>query len=230
MASASQSLIFGIEEIWFMYRLSGRQILVIALGSALLAAIAVTGFQQLSGHFQPFGSASISTPANITDPSMASDEQNNIEVYKASSPGVVYIQSTTIVRDFFGMFSRPVEGAGSGSIIDDQGDILTNFHVIADAEKLTVSFGSGRNYPARVVGKDPDTDLAVIRLLETPKESLTVVPLGDSDKLIVGQKVLAIGNPFGLDRTLTTGVISGLQRPIQAPHGRTIEGAIQIGR
>ena len=210
-----------------MYRLSGRQILVIALGSALFAAISVAGFQGLWGHFQPFGSASISTPSNITEPSLASDEQNNIEVYKAASPGVVYIQSTAMVRDFFGMFSRPVEGAGSGSIIDDQGDILTNFHVIADTEKLTVSFGSGKNYPAKVIGKDPDTDLAVIRLLETPKEAMTIVPMGDSDKLIVGQKVLAIGNPFGLDRTLTTGVISGLQRPIRAENLRLIEGAIQ---
>ncbi|HEY5074498.1 MAG TPA: trypsin-like peptidase domain-containing protein [Pyrinomonadaceae bacterium] len=210
-----------------MYRLSGRQILVIALGSALFAAISVAGFQGLWGHFQPFGSASISTPSNITEPSLASDEQNNIEVYKAASPGVVYIQSTAMVRDFFGMFSRSVEGAGSGSIIDDQGDILTNFHVIADTEKLTVSFGSGKNYPAKVIGKDPDTDLAVIRLLETPKEAMTIVPMGDSDKLIVGQKVLAIGNPFGLDRTLTTGVISGLQRPIRAENLRLIEGAIQ---
>ncbi len=210
-----------------MYRLSGRQILVIALGSALFAAISVAGFQQLSRHFQPFGSASTATPANITDPSLATDEQNNIEVYKAASPGVVYIQSTTMVRDFFGMFSQPVEGAGSGSVIDEQGDILTNYHVIANAEKLTVSFGSGKNYPARVVGRDPDTDLAVIRLLETPKEPLTIVPMGDSDRLIVGQKVLAIGNPFGLDRTLTTGVISGLQRPIRAQNGRQIEGAIQ---
>ena len=210
-----------------MYRLSGRQILVIALGSALFAAAAVAGFQQLSGHFQPFGSASISAPANITEPSLATDEQNNIEVYRATSPGVVYIQSTTMVTDFFGMFSRPVEGAGSGSIIDEHGDILTNFHVVANAEKLTVSFGSGKNYPAKVIGKDPDTDLAVIRLLDTPKESMTIVPLGDSDKLIVGQKVLAIGNPFGLDRTLTTGVISGLQRPIRAQNGRQIEGAIQ---
>src|ERR1700716_885835 len=210
-----------------MYRLSGRQILVIALASALFAAIAVASFQQLSGRFQPLGSASVSTPTSITDPSLATDEQNNIEVYRATSPGVVYIQSTTTVRDFFGMFSQPVEGAGSGSVIDEQGDILTNYHVIANAEKLTVSFGSGKNYPARVVGRDPDTDLAVIRLLETPKESLTIVPMGDSDRLIVGQKVLAIGNPFGLDRTLTTGVISGLQRPIRARNGRLIEGAIQ---
>jgi len=210
-----------------MYRLSGRQILVIALGSALFAAVAVAGFQKLSGLFQPFGSASISPPANITDPSLATDEQNNIEVYKAAAPGVVYIQSTTTVRDFFGMFQRPAEGAGSGSIIDEQGDILTNYHVIANAEKLSVSFGTGKNYPAKVVGRDPDTDLAVIRLLETPKDALTIVPMGDSDKLIVGQKVLAIGNPFGLDRTLTTGVISGLQRPIRAQNWRQIEGAIQ---
>jgi len=210
-----------------MYRLSGRQILVIALGSALFAAVAVAGLQQLSGHLQPFGSASVATPSAVTDPSLATDEQNNIEVYKAASPGVVYIQSTAMARDFFGMFSRPVEGAGSGSVIDEQGDILTNYHVIADAEKLTVSFGSGKAYPAKVVGRDPDTDLAVIKLLETPKESLTIVPMGDSDKLIVGQKVLAIGNPFGLDRTLTTGVISGLERPIHAQNGRTIEGAIQ---
>jgi S1-C subfamily serine protease len=92
--------------------------------------------------------------------------------------------------------------------------------------KLTVSFGGEKTYPARVVGGDPDTDLAVIKI-EPGTDKLTVVPLGDSDQLEVGQKVLAIGNPFGLDRTLTTGVISGLQRPIRARNGRTIEGAIQ---
>src|SRR5438128_12261398 len=211
-----------------MYKISARQILVIALTSALFAAGGVMAFQQIANHFQPLSSAfSVPSPSNITEPSLASDEQNNIEVYKAIAPGVVYIQSTTTVRDFFGMFSQPVEGAGSGSIIDEQGDILTNFHVIANAEKLTVSFGGGKNYQARVVGRDPDTDLAVIRLTEAPKESITVVPLGDSDKLEVGQKVLAIGNPFGLDRTLTVGVISGLQRPIRAQNGRQIEGAIQ---
>src|SRR3954468_1608033 len=210
-----------------MYRLSARQILVIAFGSALLAAVTVLGVQQLSNRLQPSGSAApaISTAA-AADPALATDEQNNIEVYKSVSPGVVYIQSSTTARDFFG-FTRQAEGAGSGSIIDTQGNILTNYHVIADAQKLTVSFGGGKTYPARVVGKDPDTDLAVIRLLEQPKEPMTVIPLGDSDHLIVGQKVLAIGNPFGLDRTLTTGVISGLQRPIHAENNRLIEGAIQ---
>ncbi len=211
-----------------MYKVSARQILLIALTSALFAVGGVMAFQQIANHFQPLSSASsASSPSSVTEPSLATDEQNNIEVYKTIAPGVVYIQSTTTVRDFLGLFSQPVEGAGSGSIIDDQGDILTNYHVIANAEKLTVSFGGGKNYPAKVVGRDPDTDLAVIRLLESPKEQMTVVPLGDSDKLIVGQKVLAIGNPFGLDRTLTTGVISGLQRPIRAQNNRQIEGAIQ---
>jgi S1-C subfamily serine protease len=211
-----------------MYRLTARQILVMIFGSALLAAVTVVGVQQLSSRWQPFGSAApaISTAA-VTDPALATDEQNNIDVYKAVSPGVVYIQSSTTVSDMFGFFARERQGAGSGSVIDPEGDILTNYHVIAEAEKLTVTFGGGKTYPARVVGKDPDTDLAVIRLLEQPKEPMTVVPLGDSDHLIVGQKVLAIGNPFGLDRTLTTGVISGLQRPIRAENNRQIEGAIQ---
>jgi S1-C subfamily serine protease len=210
-----------------MYRLTARQILVIAFCSAVFAAAGVVGLQQMSRYWNPSLAGSVSAPATITDPSTATDEQNNIEVYKAVAPGVVYIQSTTIVRDFFGLYSEAREGAGSGSVIDDQGNILTNYHVSANAQKLTVSFGGGRNYPARVVGRDPDTDLAVIRLLEKPSEALTIVSMGDSDRLIVGQKVLAIGNPFGLDRTLTTGVISGLQRPIRAQNGRSIEGAIQ---
>ncbi len=211
-----------------MYRLTARQILMIAFAAALMAAVTVLGVQQLTGHWQSFGSAlSVATPSNIADPSLATDEQNNIEVYKSAAPGVVYIQSTTTVRDFMGMYSQEREGAGSGSVIDEQGDILTNYHVIANSEKLTVSFGTGKNYPARIIGSDPDTDLAVVRLLQTPREALTIVPLGDSDRLAVGQKVLAIGNPFGLDRTLTTGVISGLQRPIRAENGRQIEGAIQ---
>ncbi|HTG15413.1 MAG TPA: trypsin-like peptidase domain-containing protein [Blastocatellia bacterium] len=112
-------------------------------------------------------------------------------------------------------------------MIDQEGNILTNYHVIEGATKLAVSFGGQKNYAARLVGGDPDTDLAVIKLIERPKEPLTIISLGDSEKLEVGQKVLAIGNPFGLDRTLTTGVISGLQRPIRARNGRPIEGAIQ---
>src|SRR6266446_5511527 len=210
-----------------MYRLSARQILVIALISGLFAAGAIAVVDRLSNRLQPARAAfSEKSPSGITDPTTATDEQNNIEVYRTLSPGVVNVHSTSYARDFFG-FVEPQEGSGSGSIIDQNGNILTNYHVIEGAQKLAVSFGGQKNYAAKVVGGDPDTDLAVIKLIETPKEPLTIVPLGDSDKLEVGQKVLAIGNPFGLDRTLTTGVISGLQRPIRARNGRLIEGAIQ---
>lgn len=210
-----------------MYRLSARQILLIALISALFAAGMVAAVDRLYNRFQPASAAfSEAAPAGITDPAVATEEQNNIEVYRTLSPGVVFIHSTSYARDFLG-FVEPQEGSGSGSIIDAEGNILTNYHVIEGAQKLSVSLGGQKDYAARVVGGDPDTDLAVIRLIEKPAGALTVVPMGDSDKLVVGQKVLAIGNPFGLDRTLTTGVISGLQRPIRARNGRLIEGAIQ---
>ena len=210
-----------------MYRLSARQILLIALISGLFAAGAIAVVDRVSNRLQPARAAySESAPGNITDPAIATDEQNNIEIYRTLSPGVVNVHSTSYARDFFG-FVEPQEGSGSGSVIDQDGNILTNYHVIEGAQKLAVSFGGQKNYAAKVVGGDPDTDLAVIKLIERPKEALTIVPLGDSDKLEVGQKVLAIGNPFGLDRTLTTGVISGLQRPIRARNNRQIEGAIQ---
>jgi S1-C subfamily serine protease len=210
-----------------MYKLTARQILVIALISGIFAAGSVAIFDRLANRFQPSSSAfSESSPPNITDPATATDEQNNIEIYRALSPGVVNIHSTSYSRDFFG-FVEPQEGSGSGSILDAEGNILTNYHVIEGATKVSVSFGGEKNYAAKVVGGDPDTDLAVIKLIELPRGPLTIVPMGDSEKLSVGQKVLAIGNPFGLDRTLTTGVISGLQRPIRARNGRLIEGAIQ---
>ena len=210
-----------------MYRLSARQILVVALISGMFAAGTVAVIERFSNKLPPAGAAfTEKAPAGLTDPAMASDEQNNIEIYRTLSPGVVNVHSTSYARDFFG-FVEPQEGSGSGSVIDQEGNILTNYHVIEGATKLAVSFGGQKNYAAKLVGGDPDTDLAVIKLLEKPKEPLTIIPLGDSDKLVVGQKVLAIGNPFGIDRTLTTGVISGLQRPIRARNNRPIEGAIQ---
>jgi len=210
-----------------MYKLSARQILLIALISGIFAAGAVVIFDRINDRLQSSQAAYSETPpAGISDPATSTDEQNNIEVYRTLSPGVVFIHSTSYARDFFG-FVEPQEGSGSGSILDQQGNILTNYHVIEGAQKLSVSMGGKKDYSAEVVGGDPDTDLAVIRLTEKPAGPLTVVPMGDSDKLVVGQKVLAIGNPFGLDRTLTTGVISGLQRPLRARNNRLIEGAIQ---
>jgi putative serine protease PepD len=210
-----------------MYRISARQLIIVALVSGLFAAGAFAAFDRLADRFQPASVAfTEEAPTGITNPAAAPDEQNNIDVYRKLSPGVVNVHSTSYARDFFG-YVEPRQGSGSGSVIDQNGHILTNHHVIEGASKVAVSFGGQKNYAATIVGRDPDTDLAVIKLVEMPKEGLTVIPLGDSDRLEVGQKVLAIGNPFGLDRTLTTGVISGLQRPIHARNGRPIEGAIQ---
>src|SRR5688572_17427534 len=211
-----------------MYRISARQLIIIALVSGLFAVAAFAFFERVVvQRLQPSGIAfTEEAPAGITNPAVAPDEQNNIEVYRKLSPGVVNVHSTSYARDFFG-YVEPRQGSGSGSVIDQSGHILTNHHVIEGATKVAVSFGGQKNYAATVVGRDPDTDLAVIKLVEMPREGLTVIPLGDSDRLEVGQKVLAIGNPFGLDRTLTTGVISGLQRPIRGRNDRPIEGAIQ---
>ena len=214
-----------------VYQLSGRQILVLSLASAFIAigltaaAALIISSRHSADPSAIIGAESGPVNAGISDPSTVSDEQNNIEVYKALAPGVAFINTTSYQQDFWGNVQEG-KGNGSGSVIDPNGDILTNYHVIEGAQKLSVSFGGDKTYPAKVIGGDPDTDLAVIRI-ENPPAGLTVVPLGDSDKLVVGQKVLAIGNPFGLDRTLTTGVISGLQRPIRAVNGRPIDAAIQ---
>lgn len=212
-----------------IYQISARQILFLALASAFITAGVILAIGNFGNAWQTRNLSNVAlaeyaAPA-ISEPSTVSDEQNSIEVYKTLSPGVAFITSTSYQQDYFGGVQEG-QGSGSGSIIDNQGHILTNYHVIENAQKLTVSLGGDKVYPAKLVGGDPDTDLAIIQI-DPPKEGLTVISIGDSDKLSVGQKVLAIGNPFGLDRTLTTGVISGLQRPIRARNNRTIEGAIQ---
>ena len=213
-----------------VYQLSARQLLLLALAAALIAVGATALVFTLVNVWNSDGTSksfaeSTNVPAGISDPSQVSDEQNSIEVYKTISPGVAFINTTSYQQDMWGDVQEG-KGNGSGSVIDTNGHILTNYHVVEKAQKLTVSFGGDKVYPAKVVGGDPDTDLAVIKI-EPPAGGLTVVPMGDSNNLVVGQKVLAIGNPFGLDRTLTTGVISGLQRPIRARNNRPIDAAIQ---
>jgi len=153
------------------------------------------------------------------------DEENNISIYRQVGPGVVNIISVVVERDFF-LNPIPREGAGSGSIIDNNGHILTNHHVIQDSTKVEVTLSDGSKWPARFVGADPDNDLAVIKI-DAPKEKLTVIPMGESSELQIGQKVLAIGNPFGLGQTLTTGIISSLGRSIRSGAGTLIEDVIQ---
>ena len=157
--------------------------------------------------------------------SVTEDEKNNITVYEKVADGVVNITSTAIQMDFF-FNAVPTQGSGSGSIIDTKGHILTNHHVVANAQKLEVTLADGSKWPAKLIGSDPDNDLAVIKI-DAPKEKLRVIPMGDSKNLRIGQKVLAIGNPFGLERTLTTGVISSLGRTIRSDVGTLMEDIIQ---
>jgi len=150
------------------------------------------------------------------------EEQNNIEVYHRVIPSVVNITSKTMAYDFF-WGPVPEEGQGSGFIIDKQGHILTNYHVVGDASSLEVTLHNKKTYRAKVIGRDRGHDLAVIQI-DAP--DLTPAVLGESKNLQVGQKVFAIGNPFGLTGTMTRGIISSL-RPIRSPEGAYIEEAIQ---
>ena len=159
-------------------------------------------------------------------PPLSSDEQTSIGVYNNVSPGVVNITSTVVEFDFFFAPFQKEGATGSGSVLDDKGNILTNYHVIQNARNLEVSLPDRSKYRATVVGYDPVNDLGVIRIT-APKERLRPVPLGDSTGLKVGQKVLAIGNPFRLQNTLTTGIISSLGRTIQSPGGDLINNIIQ---
>jgi putative serine protease PepD len=153
-------------------------------------------------------------------------EQRVIAAYQRVAPAVVSITTSVLRRDFF-FDIVPEEGTGSGFVIDQAGHILTNYHVIQDAEHIEVNFGDDTPYAAEVVGVDPRNDVAVIRA-EAPAELLVPVELGTSSNLVVGQRAIAIGNPFGqFGRTLTTGVISALDRTLEGQDGRTITGVIQ---
>jgi len=157
---------------------------------------------------------------------LSEEEKNNIEIYQRDGNGVVNITTTILGYDFF---LRPVpmeSGTGSGAVIDDLGHIVTNYHVVKDAEKLEVTLPDKTKVEATVVGSDPNNDLAVIQV-KTARGKLTPIPLGTSKGLLVGQKVLAIGNPYGLERTLTTGIVSSLGRSIQTDNGRVIQDIIQ---
>jgi len=155
------------------------------------------------------------------------DEKSIIKLFRRASPTVVNITLLTVQRDFFSlnMYEIP-EGTGSGIIWDKVGHIVTNFHVIQSADVAQVTLADHSTWKARRVGVAPDKDLAVLRI-EAPRNRLKPIPIGTSDDLQVGQKVFAIGNPFGLDQTLTTGIISALGREIESVTRRPIQGVIQ---
>ena len=167
---------------------------------------------------------SFSEPSTASGAGLSPEEQNNIAIYKRARMGTVNITSTVYRRTWF-FEVMPQQGQGSGFLIDDQGHILTNSHVLQGGGKIQVTLENQEMYDARLLARDRANDLALIKI--NPKRKLEYLPLGDSDHLQVGQKVLAIGNPFGLHGTLTTGVISSMGRTVGDERGAKLEGMIQ---
>ncbi len=177
-----------------------------------------------------------SGPAPTSDPfvpppingALTEEERVNIGVYERTNRSVVNITTKLARTDQFWFFElAPPQGAGSGSVLDKQGHVLTNNHVIDDAEEIQVTLYNGESFHAQLVGQDPLNDIAVLRI-DAPSEVLHPIPRGQSAKLFVGQKVYAIGNPFGLERTLTVGIISSLNRSLRSQAGRMMKSIIQI--
>lgn len=154
-----------------------------------------------------------------------STEAQNVRIYKQAAPSVANILTRTVEYDFF-FNPVPVEGAGSGFLIDNDGHILTNYHVVQGTQTIQVTFGDRSTYKARFIGADTANDIALIQI-DTKGRKLVPLPLGDSRKLQVGQRVLAIGNPFGFQSTLTTGIVSALGRTVQTSDNTFIDDAIQ---
>jgi S1-C subfamily serine protease len=163
-----------------------------------------------------------SEPTTASSAGYSADEQNNIDIYKSARDATVNITSTVYTRSFFGVY--PEKGTGTGFIINPEGEILTNNHVVNNSSNLTVTLSDKKVYKAKVLGYDPANDLALIKIDAGRK--LPTVKLGDSEHLVVGQKVLAIGNPFQFEGTLTTGIVSSLGRKIDTEE-RSLEGMIQ---
>jgi S1-C subfamily serine protease len=182
--------------------------------------------------FGIFLSSSSIRPAvarEVEGPYRSEEEIRTIGVYRKVKESVVFITTISLAIDPFDIFLdvRPRQGTGSGVIVDPRrGIILTNLHVVGEAQRIEVTLANGKNYPAEIVGYDRSGDIAVLRLINIPKD-LVGVALGDSNSLVVGQRVLAIGNPFGLHHTLTTGIVSSLERSVRSPTGALLRGLIQ---
>jgi putative serine protease PepD len=160
-----------------------------------------------------------------TATALTKSEENTIRVFQQVAPGVVNITTTAIAYDFF-FNPSPTEGSGSGFMVTDEGHIVTNLHVVRDQAELEVTLADGSKWPARVVGKALQSDLALIQI-QAPRAAMKPLPLGSSKGLQVGQKVLAVGSPFGLGHSLTTGTVSSVGRDVRISRDVVIQGAIQ---
>jgi S1-C subfamily serine protease len=244
-----RAVFFGVKERTIMRKLmtpsSGRVVLAHAMTAlvTLVLALLVSGgpvgmsrptlLAQAGGRERtPGGSATTPPDLNTQTPpppedilkDLDPDEQNNVRVYNADNKGVVNITTEAEVSSFFG--DETSTGTGSGFVIDKDGHVLTNFHVIQGAHVVRVTLFDGSAYNAKLVGFDASNDVAVLQV-RASAERLFPLRLGDSSKVMVGQKILALGNPFGLERTLTSGIVSSLDRSLKAKNGRMIKGIIQ---
>ena len=165
------------------------------------------------------------SPAAVSEAGLDATELENVRIYRQASPAVGNIVTKTVEYDFF-FNPVPVEGAGSGFLIDTDGHMLTNYHVVQGAQTIEVTLGDQSRYKAKLIGADTRNDIALIQI-DAKGHKLTALPLGDSRNLLVGQRALAIGNPFGFQSTLTTGVISSLGRTVQTGENTYIDEAIQ---
>ncbi len=223
--------------------MAGRKRLL--LGGAGLTAAAVLGAALALGGAALFGDlgktttvreveAASSAPSSVATTPGARTALSINDIYQRAAPGVVQVTSTTVVSvpadPFFGNPFFPQQeqqqSLGSGFVVDKAGHVVTNYHVIEGAKQVRVSFSNGSSMKATVVGSDPSSDLAVLKI-DASSRALTPLPLGNSDEMRVGDPVVAIGNPFGLDRTVTAGIVSAIQRAITAPNGYTIDHVIQ---
>ncbi len=173
----------------------------------------------------PLAGSNSPTSVSQRDAALTDDESINVRIYRLASPAVANILTKATEYDFF-MDPVPVEGAGSGFVIDPRGYILTNYHVVEGAQSIEVVLGDQSHYAAKFVGADQRNDVALLKI-EPKEKHLVALSLGDSSSLQVGQKVLAIGNPFGFQSTLTTGVVSALGRTVQTSQSTFIDEAIQ---
>ncbi len=204
----------------------------VAGGAVALGGAKLTGYAEATTTVREVIRDSASGQSQVASQSRPQSALSIGYIYSRAAPGVVQVTTTSKVEgeaDPFGGFDVPDEtqrALGSGFVIDKAGYIVTNFHVIEDADTVEVSFSSNDSMKAKIVGKDPSTDIALLKV-EASSRALRPLPLGDSAAIRVGDDVLAIGNPFGLERSATRGIVSAVQRPLRAPSGFTIDHVIQ---
>lgn len=210
-----------------MMRFLGALVLGAAIGAGLYAF--ATGDSETEVALKPAPALTLEAGTSSSDEGVffTDDEKNNIAVFNSASPSVVFVTNTQLRRQRFSLNVMEIpRGSGTGFIWDESGLIVTNFHVVYGANRITITLQSNKSYEARVVGTAPEKDIALLKI-DAPDEDLKALPLGDSSGLAVGRKVLAIGNPFALDTSLTVGVVSALGREIKSITNRTIKNVVQ---